>query len=335
MVAILWQRRKAADVWPRKNFAFAETSVHLNMLKPPISRPFRLHHLLELPFFLLMTALVCLLPLSAVRAWGRWFGRAGYRLLGSRRRVAIENLRASLAGRSESELDRIARGSFEMVAVAFLELLWFPRLTQRRLMQEAAVENAEDVRRALDGQGAVVIVSHMAGWEFILQGVNAAFPGRTSVVYKPLSNPITDRFIYDWRSKFGLKWIPMQTAVADTMAEAQRGGVVILAADQSVPKESIRVPFFGRNVPTAKGPAALSLKAGVPIYLCRLRRVEGDAYRGDLQLVPADGVHGYNEANVIELTKRFTKMTEDYILRDPDQWMWTHKRWKHWDPEKD
>ena len=304
------------------------------MLKPPISRPFKVHHLLELPFFFLMTALVCLLPLPAVRALGRSLGRLGYRLLGSRRRVALENLRAAFSDRSELELERIARGSFETVAVSFLELLWFPRLDLERLRREAVVENAEEIRRDLGDQGAVVIVSHMAGWEFILQGVSAAFSGRTSVVYKPLSNPLTDRFIYAWRSKLGLKWIPMQTAVADTMAEAQRGGIVILAADQSVPKESIRVPFFGRNVPTAKGPAALSLKAGVSIYVCRLRRVSDGTYRGDLVRVSSEGIHGYSEANVVELTRRFTVMTEEYIVRDPDQWMWTHKRWKHWVAEE-
>ncbi len=304
------------------------------MLKPPISRPFKVHHLLELPFFFLMTALVCLIPLSVVRALGRSLGRLGYRLLGSRRRVALENLRAAFSNHSEHELERIAHGSFETVAVSFLELLWFPRLDFARLRHEAVVENAEEVRRDLGDRGAVVIVSHMAGWEFILQGVNAAFPGRTSVVYKPLSNPLTDRFIYAWRSKFGLKWIPMQTAVGDTMAEAQGGGIVILAADQSVPKESIRVPFFGRSVPTAKGPAALSLKTGVPIYLCRLRRVSNETYRGDLVRVPSEGIHGYSETNVVELTSRFTAMTEEYILRDPDQWMWTHKRWKHWVAEE-
>lgn len=303
------------------------------MHKPPISRPFRPHHLIELPFFLLFTAVVCLLPLNGVRALGRYLGHAAYSVLGSRRRVALENLRASLPGRTEEQLEAIARESFGMVAVAFLELLWFPRLRKDRLEREAVVENAGEVRSALNGRGAVVIVSHMAGWEFILQGVNAAFPGRTSVVYKPLSNPVTDAIIFGWRSKFGLRWIPMQTAVADTMAEARNGGVVILAADQSVPKESIRVPFFGRDVPTAKGPAALSLKAGVPIYLCRLRRVADGTYRGDLELVPSNGVEGYNETHVIELTRRFTSMTEAYILRDPGQWMWTHKRWKHWEPE--
>jgi len=100
----------------------------------------------------------------------------------------------------------------------------------------------------------------------------------------------------------------METAVADTMAEAQRGGVVILAADQSVPKESIRVPFFGREVPTAKGPAALSLKAGVPIYLCRLRRVADGSHRGDLTRVSSDGLDGYSETNVIELTKKLISL---------------------------
>ena len=300
------------------------------MALPPISRPLKFHHLLELPIFWILTGLVCLLPLDGVRGLGRSLGRIGYALLGSRRTIALDNLRTALPGRTEIELVKIARESFATVAVAFLELLWFPRLRRTHLERESVVENAAEVRSELGDRGAVVIVSHMAGWEFILQGVSRAFPGRTSVVYKPLSNPITDRTIYSWRSKFGLRWIPMETAVADTMAEAQRGGVVILAADQSVPKESIRVPFFGREVPTAKGPAALSLKAGVPIYLCRLRRVADGSHRGDLTRVSADGLDGYSETNVIELTKRYTSMTEAYILRDPGQWMWTHKRWKHW-----
>lgn len=244
------------------------------------------------------------------------------------------NLRAALRDRPHEDLEKIARESFQTVAVSFLELLWFPRLSAEMLGRQAVVENAEQMRREIGNRGAVVIVSHMAGWEFILQGVNATFPGRTSVVYKPLSNPLTDRMIFSWRSKFGLRWIPMETAVADTMDEAQRGGIVILAADQSVPKESIRVPFFGREVPTAKGPAALSLKVGVPVYVCRLRRVADDSYRGDLVRVSSEGLGGYNETSVIELTRRYTALMEDYILRDPGQWMWTHKRWKHWKNEE-
>jgi KDO2-lipid IV(A) lauroyltransferase len=196
------------------------------------------------------------------------------------------------------------------------------------------VDNADEVRSEIGDRGAVVIVSHMAGWEFILQAVQQAFPGRTSVVYKPLSNPITDRWIFGWRSKLGLRCIPMETAVADTMAEAKNGGIVILAADQSVAKESIWVPFFGREVPTAKGPAALSIKAGVPIYLCRLRRVADGTYRGDLAQVPSADLFRYTEPNLIELTRRFTAMTEETILRDLGQWMWTHKRWKHWVAEE-
>ncbi|MEK6649622.1 MAG: hypothetical protein AABY75_01465, partial [Bacteroidota bacterium] len=227
---------------------------------------------MEVPFFLLLTGAVCLLPLRGVRALGGLLGMVGYALLQSRRKVALENLRLSLPGRSGKELEEIARESFRTVAVAFLELLWFPRLTTSRIRREAVVENADEARTSVGERGAVVIVSHMAGWEFILQAVQQVFPGRTSVVYKPLSNPITDRWIFEWRSKLGLRWIPMDTAVADTMAEAKGGGIVILAADQSVAKESIWVPFFGRDVPTAKGPAALSLKAGVPIYVCRLRR---------------------------------------------------------------
>jgi lauroyl/myristoyl acyltransferase len=45
--------------------------------------------------------------------------------------------------------------------------------------------------------------------------------------------------------------------------------------------------------------------------------------------VPSDDLIGSSDENVIELTQRQVRMTEEIIWHYPDQWMWMHKRWKH------
>ena len=113
------------------------------------------------------------------------------------------------------------------------------------------------------------------------------------------------------------------------MDAVKRGDVVILAADQSVGPESVWTSFFGRDVPTAKGPAALCLKTGSAMYLSAIRRQADGTCAGPLVKVKTDDLRGYNETNMRKLTQRLTSLTEEYIRKDPGQWMWTHKRWKH------
>jgi KDO2-lipid IV(A) lauroyltransferase len=45
--------------------------------------------------------------------------------------------------------------------------------------------------------------------------------------------------------------------------------------------------------------------------------------------VPSDDLDGASEKNIVELTQRHIKLTEQLIREHPEQWMWMHKRWKH------
>ena len=37
---------------------------------------------------------------------------------------------------------------------------------------------------------------------------------------------------------------------------------------------------------------------------------------------------GNDEADIVTNTQVFTKITEDYVRRYPEQWLWVHRRWK-------
>ena len=121
----------------------------------------------------------------------------------------------------------------------------------------------------------------------------------------------------------------MGISVREILRTLKEGGIVALAADQSAPKESVMVNFFGRNVPTFQGPAIFSLKTGAPIILgCTVRQENGN-YTMHLAHVPSDDLNGVSDENVLELTRRQVQMTEAIIRQKPEQWMWMHKRWKH------
>jgi len=152
-----------------------------------------------------------------------------------------------------------------------------------------------------------------------------------TIVVKTQSNRLIDKRINSWRAKFGNHIVRMEHAVREALRTLQGGGMLGIIADQAAAKESIWVPFFGREVPTYEGPAALSLKTGAAIVIgFPVRQSDGTYLTRFTQLSTAD-MRGTDKESVAELTRRHVNATEEIIRQNPGQWMWMHKRWKHLD----
>jgi Kdo2-lipid IVA lauroyltransferase/acyltransferase len=287
-------------------------------------------HILEYILFKLVGALIRLLPLRFVHKTGFVLARLVYPILKSRRNVALENLRYAFPDLKESERARIAFQSFQSVSATFLELLWYPNFTKAGIKQRVHIENLELLNQLRSEQkGIIILTAHFGSWELATQAISVYTNAVVCTVAKPQSNVLVDRIITIWRELFGLKIVPMGISVREILRTLQQGGIVALAADQSAPKESVAVEFFGRKVPTFQGPAIFSLKTGAPIILgCTVRQQDGN-YTMHLVHVPSKDLDGASDENIYELTRRQVRMTEAIIRQTPEQWMWMHKRWKH------
>lgn len=290
----------------------------------------KIRHSIEFVLFQLVAGIVLLLPLRAVQKLGGALGVFVYSVLGFRRGVTLENLRHAFPEKSNDELNRIAQDAFRNVGTALLELVWVPRLVPERIRKVVSFENTELVKEVCSrGKGVLLLTAHFGNWELLAQSVKVFFDIPLNIIVKTQSNSLIDRKVNERRTRQGSKIVPMDLAVREVLRALRAGEAVGIVADQSAAKENIAVEFFGRNVPTHEGPAVFSLKTGAPILLLFSIRKPDGTYRVMVEELPTSDLVGYNKENVVVLTKRHVKRTEEIIRAHPDHWMWMHKRWKH------
>lgn len=292
--------------------------------------PIKKKHVVEYALFQCLGFIIRLLPLYLVHKTGFAIARLAYPFLKSRRNVALRNLQNAFPEMYAERREQIAFHSFQNISATFIELLWLQNLTKDGIKQRVCIDNFGLLEQLLERKkGIVFLTAHFGSWELAIQAISIFTDTLVCTIAKSQSNALVDRLINRWRELFGLKIVPMGVSVREILRTLQQGGIVALAADQTAPKESVSVEFFGRRVPTFQGPAVFCLKTGAPIILgCAVRQENGN-YKMHLVHVPSDDLDGSSDENILELTRRQVHMTEEIIRQYPEQWMWMHKRWKH------
>ena len=290
----------------------------------------RVRFIVEYILFQIVAGVVNILPLRLARWKGSALGGLAYFLWGRRRRVALENLTKAFPEKSHKEIEGIARGAFRNVGISLLELLWFSRMTTDRIRSLVRFDKPDLIKESYArGKGLLLLTAHFGNWELLAQSIIVHFGFPLHIIVKTQSNRLVDRKINQRRTRFGNSVIPMETSLREVLRALHSGEAVGIVADQAAPQENVPIEFFGRSVPTHQGPAVLSLKVGSPLVaLFSVRQADG-SYQVYVQEVPMQDIREFTRENVIELTKRHTKLTEEFIRRYPDHWMWMHKRWKH------
>ena len=290
----------------------------------------KLTHIVEYLAFQAVAFFVMLFPLSGARWLGRNLGAFVFNFLGYRKGVTLSNLRRAFPEKSNDEIVQIARGAYRSVGIAFFELLWYPRMSRDQVNTSMRFDHPDVLKNAYKkGKGLLILTAHFGNWELLGGCIVVQLGFRVHGIAKTQSNRLVNRSIDARRLRFGNIVIPMETSLREVMRALRDGEAVGIVADQAAPKENVPIEFFGTMVPTHQGPSVFSLKMGSPLVAVFPVRAPDGSYDTYVKEVPSADLNGYTEENVAELTRRHVKITEDFIRRFPDQWMWMHRRWKH------
>ena len=98
--------------------------------------------------------------------------------------------------------------------------------------------------------------------------------------------------------------------------------------DQDAGADGVFVPFFGRLASTTPTLALLALRTEAPIVPV-FARVEPDGtITVHIEPVVVSRPTGDRDADVLRLTAECTAIVERWARRNPEQWLWLHRRWK-------
>ena len=271
-----------------------------------------------------------LLSYPAAERLGRALGLLAYALTRSRRRVALDNLRHAFPEKNAGELRAIARGAFKNYGISLVEMLWSGQTDREELSRLVRLVNPEVAYHARErGKGIILLSGHFGSWELLVSGFLIQLGWAANVIVQLQRNRKINAIIDAQRRRFNVTTIPMGISVREVLKALQRKEVLFLLGDQSGPKESLFVEFFGRPAATHKGTAAFSLRSGAPIVFVALIRQHDGTHQAVFEEVDRSGLEKYSDENVAELTRRHTAVLERFIRRYPDHWLWMHKRWKH------
>jgi KDO2-lipid IV(A) lauroyltransferase len=150
-----------------------------------------------------------------------------------------------------------------------------------------------------------------------------------SVVVKDQRNVLVNRWMNKYRTKWGNKIVPLGISIRQIYKTLKEKKIVAMVADQRGARDGIRVNFFGRKASVYAGPAMLALKTQTPILYGIAIRQPDYSYTSEFVEIQTKDLTGSDDEKIIELSQRLTDYLEDIIRRNPEQWLWMHKRWKY------
>jgi lauroyl/myristoyl acyltransferase len=156
----------------------------------------------------------------------------------------------------------------------------------------------------------------------------AAFLG-LEIVARPMDNPRLDDMITALRERGGNRVIRKREAVQAILQALRRGETVGILIDQHIQApDAVTVNFFDRPAATTLALGVLALRTGAPVIPAFTLPLPDGRYRLVYEH-PVDPPRGDSPEAIRDFTQRCTDVLEMYVRRQPELWLWMHRRWRN------
>ena len=271
------------------------------------------------------------LPRRVARRVGSLIGALAGRLARRLRRVGDRNLQLAFPDMVPTERQALLGRNFRQLGWHLAEFCQMSRYSasfvEREVMRYEGLDNFSSAERR--GKGVLVLTGHLGAWE-LSSFVHSLLGHPMGMVIRRLDNPLVDGLVNRIRCRHGNRVLHKDDFARGLLTAMGRGETVGILMDTNMtPPQGVFVPFFGLEACTASGLARVARKSGAAVVPGFLLWSEAEDryvlhFGEELQLqVTADA-----EADALANTTLFARVTESYIRRYPDQWLWLHRRWK-------
>ncbi len=241
--------------------------------------------------------------------------------------MVLSNLAIAFPEKTERERKKIARDFYRLFTDTMVETIKLLSLSKKNLQQkftgDASIMN--DVIE--QGKNLQVHAMHNFNWEVVNLNASLQIAHPFLVVYMPIKNKIFEKITSDIRQRYGTILLPADKFKSRFLHYANAPHILALVADQNpgTPANAYWLTFFGKMTPFVTGPEKGARLKNTAVAFGNFYPIKRGHYGYEVKLITMNAA----ELPEGELTRRFVSYVEDAIRKYPQNYLWSHRRWKH------
>ena len=254
-----------------------------------------------------------------------------YHLARYRRKVVRDNLVKSFPEKSAQEIKQIEKRFYRNFFDLIWETLKLRRMKTDDVLRHVTVTNPELLDEFYKkGRSVLLAMHHSSNWEWFWQIQHTLSPHHHFAIYKKLENQYFDRRVFELRTKFtDDKEVMIEDRELKNAIERRRNSVnaILILGDQS-PKGAETdywTDFLHRDTCWYTGLEKLAKKYDYAVAYVEMTRTERGRYQVTFRTICEDP-QAVEDGGILE---QYVRHTERFIQTYPDNWLWSHRRWKH------
>jgi KDO2-lipid IV(A) lauroyltransferase len=250
-----------------------------------------------------------------------------YYFVGYRKKTVFINLVNSFPEKSPEEIKSIAKRFYRNFCDVLAETVKGLTMSESSLTKRFRVLNPDLLNNLFHQDKSVISVgAHYANseWGKIL-GKQLMHP--MIIIYSPFMNKYLDNYNNRNRVRFGMKVIPLVKTLRVFNELKGDPHCFIMGVDQRPfdQKSSLWLTFLNQETPCHKGYEQLARKFNIPVLYSNIQRVRRGYYTLEY-ITLCEDPSTVEEGIIVQL---FMKTLEEIIRKKPEDWIWSHNRWKY------
>ena len=239
--------------------------------------------------------------------------------------IIHSNIKRGIPNISSENLDKIANLMWSNYGNVFAEFMFLKSFRYGNLSSKIQVDGQDILDEIKKSNKQVIFISgHFCNFELM-----AMYLEKTGIklatIYRPLNNFFLNGFMERIRTKYICKYQIKKGigGLKKLINLKKKNFSTALMIDQRV-SEGILSNFFNREALTTTIPAQLVKKFNIPIVPVYIERIGSLNFK----ITVNKPINFQNDCSIKNITNDLNKILEEMILNKPEQWIWSHNRWK-------
>ena len=241
------------------------------------------------------------------------------------KKIIHKNIKRALPDINNENLETLTRLMWNNYGRTFAEYIFLKDFRIGKFSSNIEIEGKEILEKIKKNNQQVVFVSgHLSNFELMAMfieknGINLL------AIYRPLNNLFLNPFMERIRRKYICKHQIKKGigGIKNLIKYKKQNFSTALMIDQRV-SEGILSPFFKQKAFTTTIPAQLVKKFNIPVVPVYIERIKDITFKITIK----NPIFFSKEKSVENITNELNLELEKLILKKPEQWIWSHNRWK-------